>query len=94
MVDPAPHPRVAVNGREIPAEAIAAEAQHHPAPDADSEAGYLRPLAEQVAELERKAIAAALKAHGGNKLATARQLGISRATLYERLENPDWKAAT
>ncbi len=39
------------------------------------------------------AIAAALKAHGGNKLATARQLGISRATLYERLENPDWKSA-
>ena len=66
----------------------------HPAPDADSKARYLRPLAEQVAELERKAIAAALKAHGGNKLATARQLGISRATLYERLENPDWKSAT
>jgi DNA-binding NtrC family response regulator len=42
-----------------------------------------------VAELERKAIAAALKAHGGNKLATARQLGISRATLYGRLENPE-----
>ena len=49
----------------------------------------LRPLAEQVAELERKAIAATLKAHGGNKLATARQLGISRATLYGRLENPE-----
>ena len=46
-------------------------------------------MREQVAELERKAIAAALEAHGGNKLATARQLGISRATLYERLENPD-----
>jgi DNA-binding NtrC family response regulator len=42
-----------------------------------------------VAELEQRAIAAALKAHGGNKLATARQLGISRATLYGRLENPD-----
>ena len=41
------------------------------------------------AQLERKAIAAALKAHGGNKLATARQLGISRATLYGRLENPE-----
>ena len=50
---------------------------------------YLRPLAEQVAELEQRAIAAALKAHGGNKQATARQLGISRATLYGRLENPD-----
>ena len=58
------------------------------ADDAD-ESRYLRPLAEQVAELERKAIAAAMKAHGGNKLATARQLGISRATLYGRLENPE-----
>jgi len=56
---------------------------------ADEEARLLRPLAEQVAELERRAIAAALKAHGGNKLATARRLGISRATLYERLENPE-----
>jgi DNA-binding NtrC family response regulator len=49
----------------------------------------LRPLAVQVAELEQRAIAAALQAHQGNKLATARQLGISRATLYERLGNPD-----
>jgi len=49
----------------------------------------LRPLAEQVAELERHAIAAALEATGGNKLATARLLGISRAKLYGRLENPD-----
>jgi transcriptional regulator with PAS, ATPase and Fis domain len=46
----------------------------------------LRPLAEQVAELERQAIQAALAATGGNKLAAARMLGISRAKLYERLE--------
>jgi transcriptional regulator with PAS, ATPase and Fis domain len=46
-----------------------------------------RPLAEQVAELERQAIQAALAATGGNKLAAARMLGISRAKLYERLEN-------
>jgi transcriptional regulator with PAS, ATPase and Fis domain len=45
-----------------------------------------RPLAEQVAELERQAIQAALTATGGNKLAAARMLGISRAKLYERLE--------
>jgi transcriptional regulator with PAS, ATPase and Fis domain len=57
--------------------------------EAEDESRYLRPLAEQVAELERRAIAAAMKAHGGNKLATARQLGISRATLYGRLENPE-----
>ncbi|OGB34438.1 MAG: sigma-54-dependent Fis family transcriptional regulator [Burkholderiales bacterium RIFCSPLOWO2_12_FULL_61_40] len=49
----------------------------------------LRPLSEQIAELEQRAIAAAMKATGGNKLATARLLGISRATLYGRMENPD-----
>jgi transcriptional regulator with PAS, ATPase and Fis domain len=47
----------------------------------------LRPLSAQVAELERQAIAAALHATGGNKLATARLLGISRATLYGRMES-------
>mgnify|MGYP006195216129 CR=1 FL=1 len=63
-----------------------------PTPVAGSAAGQhslLRPLAVQVAELERQAIAAAMAANGGNKLATARLLGISRATLYGRLENPD-----
>jgi transcriptional regulator with PAS, ATPase and Fis domain len=48
-----------------------------------------RPLAQQVAEVERQAIAAALAATRGNKQAAARLLGISRAKLYERLENPD-----
>jgi transcriptional regulator with PAS, ATPase and Fis domain len=47
----------------------------------------LRPLAEQVAELERRAIEAALAATGGNKVAAAKLLGISRAKLYERLES-------
>ncbi|WBY01608.1 sigma 54-interacting transcriptional regulator [Ramlibacter tataouinensis] len=47
--------------------------------------GRLRPLADQVAEVERAAIAAALASTGGNKLAAARLLGISRAKLYERL---------
>ena len=36
MVEVLDQPRVAVNGREVPAEAIAAEAQHHPAPDAQA----------------------------------------------------------
>jgi DNA-binding NtrC family response regulator len=49
----------------------------------------LRPLAEQIAEVERRAIAAAMEATGGNKLAASRLLGISRAKLYERLDNPD-----
>ncbi|MCM2251745.1 MAG: sigma 54-interacting transcriptional regulator [Ramlibacter sp.] len=54
-------------------------------PDA-SPAQALRPLAEQVAQVERRAIEAALRATGGNKLAAAKLLGISRAKLYERLE--------
>ena len=45
----------------------------------------LRPLWQQVAELERVAIARALQASGGNKQAAARLLGISRAKLYAGL---------
>jgi DNA-binding NtrC family response regulator len=49
-------------------------------------AELLRPLPEQIAELEARAIAAAMQVHGGNKAAVAKALGISRATLYSRLE--------
>ncbi len=45
----------------------------------------LRPLGEQVAEVERTAIAAALLACGGNRVQAARRLGMSRAALYDRL---------
>jgi DNA-binding NtrC family response regulator len=45
----------------------------------------LRPLADQVAEVERHAIEMALAATHGNKVAAAKLLGISRAKLYERL---------
>jgi len=55
------------------------------APAAADAGDPLRPLAEQVAALERRAIAAALQACSGNKVAAAKMLGISRATLYERL---------
>ena len=57
-----------------------------PEPTQPDTNALLRPLAEQVAELEQRAIAAALQTTGGNKLATARLLGISRAKLYERLQ--------
>ena len=47
--------------------------------------GLLRPLVEQVHELEVQAIAAALKATAGNKVAASKLLGMSRAKLYQRL---------
>lgn len=46
-----------------------------------------RPLPEQIAELERRAIAAALLRTGGNRAAAARLLGISRASLYDKLKD-------
>jgi transcriptional regulator with PAS, ATPase and Fis domain len=49
------------------------------------EPAKLRPLAEQVAQLEAQAIEAALQASWGNKVAAAKLLGISRAKLYGRL---------
>lgn len=58
-----------------------------PASTSAGQDGLLRPLAVQVAELEGRAIAAAMAANGGNKVATSRLLGISRATLYGRLES-------
>jgi DNA-binding NtrC family response regulator len=46
----------------------------------------LRPLPQLVAELERTSIQSALAATGGNKVSAAKLLGISRATLYEKLK--------
>jgi DNA-binding NtrC family response regulator len=45
----------------------------------------MRPLPEQIADLERSSIRLALAATGGNKVHAARLLGISRATLYEKM---------
>lgn len=46
----------------------------------------IKPLAEQVVFLERQAIESALASNKGNKTAAAKALGISRATLYAKLE--------
>jgi len=48
-------------------------------------AALLRPLAEQAAELERAAMAAALDACAGNRMAAARLLKMSRAAFYDKL---------
>jgi transcriptional regulator with PAS, ATPase and Fis domain len=45
----------------------------------------VRPLPQLVAELERRSIESALAATRGNKVSAAKLLGISRATLYEKL---------
>ena len=52
------------------------------------------PLPRAIADLELQAIRAALDATGGNKLAASKMLGISRATLYEKLAKLIGKAAT
>ena len=63
-----------------------------PAPPAEPAASAAAPrvagvksLPQAVAELEAQAIREALQATGGNKLAAARLLQMSRAALYERL---------
>jgi len=59
-----------------------------PAPvpvDAEPAPRALRPLPQLIAEIERSSIESALAATGGNKVSAAKLLGISRATLYERL---------
>jgi DNA-binding NtrC family response regulator len=73
--------------RESGIDDIAPSAPVAPAPTATQAVaqGPLRPLAQQVAELEKVAIAQALTVTRGNKAAAAQLLGISRAKLYERL---------
>ncbi|MDO9479823.1 MAG: sigma 54-interacting transcriptional regulator, partial [Hydrogenophaga sp.] len=51
--------------------------------------GALRPLPEQIAELEQQAIRAALAHTNGNRTAAAKLLGISRASLYDRLADTE-----
>ncbi len=47
-------------------------------------------LPEMISRLERESIRAALQATGGNRVQAARRLGISRATLYQKLAlHPD-----
>jgi transcriptional regulator with PAS, ATPase and Fis domain len=72
------HPRLGAEdfAQVLPGAAVPAEA---------AKAGPLRPLPQLIAELERNSIQSALVATGGNKVSAARLLGISRATLYEKL---------
>ena len=69
---------------ESPAETSAEPALPMPMPIAELTA-QITPLPQAIAELEARTIQAALAATHGNKLAASRLLGISRATLYEKL---------
>jgi transcriptional regulator with PAS, ATPase and Fis domain len=76
----------AESGAETVAE-LGAGATHPgaPAPGAAGPPGLLRPLAEQLAEVEHRALRTALLATGGNRVAAARLLKMSRAAFYDRL---------
>jgi transcriptional regulator with PAS, ATPase and Fis domain len=69
----------------LSAEDFAAVLTAAEAPIEERKAGSLRPLPQLIAELEQSSIASALAATGGNKVSAAKMLGISRATLYDKL---------
>jgi transcriptional regulator with PAS, ATPase and Fis domain len=54
-------------------------------PAQEAHVGVIKPLPQAIAELEASSIREALAFTRGNKLAASRLLGISRATLYEKL---------
>jgi DNA-binding NtrC family response regulator len=58
-----------------------------PGPAAAAPSGA--PLGASVAEAEKAAIVAALKASGGNRTHAAKALGVSRRTLHNKLNEYD-----
>ncbi len=69
----------------MPAESAAPAGLGLSTPHAARDPAQIKPLPQAIAELEAQSIRAALAFTGGNKLAASRLLGISRATLYEKL---------
>ena len=72
-------------GASAAAPASAPASAATPQPAAGSDADPMRPLPDRLADVEREAIAQALRATGGNRVAAARLLKMSRAALYDRL---------
>ncbi|MBK8525560.1 MAG: sigma 54-interacting transcriptional regulator [Rubrivivax sp.] len=68
-----------------PLSAVPLAPNHSGSAAATGAPALLRPLQEQLDELAIAAIAAALKSTGGNRLAAAKLLKMSRAALYDRL---------
>ncbi len=78
-------PVLALPLRPAAAQAVAPASAPAPAPAPVPVPAGIVPLPQAIAELEARSIREALAATGGNKLAASRLLGISRATLYEKL---------
>jgi transcriptional regulator with PAS, ATPase and Fis domain len=77
-VDPIPASSLALPQPSADAAALAPASQECRLPDSS--------LPEAIADLEKKFIHAALVKTGGNKASAARMLGISRATLYQKMQ--------
>ncbi|MBV2186448.1 MAG: sigma-54 dependent transcriptional regulator [Rhizobium sp.] len=57
-----------------------------PLPDEGPQASVRQRLADKVAAYERSILASAISAHGGNLKPVYEQLGVSRKTLYEKMQ--------
>ena len=65
---------------------LAIRSREPPAPSATNLPSAVRPLREEVRRAEQRAIEKALRGAKGNRARAARMLGISRRTLYTKLE--------
>ena len=74
-----------VTGRELPAAIATAQATGSPAQPSASPAGSISLDGLSLDDLERLAIEETLRKTGDNKSETARRLGITRATLHNKL---------
>ena len=82
----APGPRLAAApGPPVPVAAAWANGPGSRQEEPSGRPALLRPLADQLAELEHQAMRTALLATGGNRMAAARLLKMSRAAFYDRL---------
>ena len=78
-------PQLATRGAPLPVTA-AANPTPQAAPPADEPQQPLQPLAHSIAAAERRALQHALATCNGNRRRAASELGISRASLYSKLQ--------
>ena len=76
---------IGARGEVIDADHLPADIRQPPAVGRDSTPDFERGLEMAVMKFERDAIVAALRTHSGNRTEAARQLNISRRTLYKRI---------